>query len=225
MTQISAHMDHLASKAALKSSIAVGEPMGANKADKIDAMQAHQSQKTEKMDMHQNAQEMKQVRFEKADHHAMEVVKQTMKANHGAMTDKIQKHDAMAQYKGNAPSDTSAKSVVKEIMISIGQQLGAADANGGGAEALEAILNEARQGFESGMDDAKSQLMSMGMMSPEIKGDLQKVVNGVLSGLGKLEEKYSGDEASTDYTLPGGPVEDEYTLPVETADDTDQDLV
>lgn len=226
MTQISSPMDHHAARVALKSSSPLGGPNGGGKTDKIGDVLAHKSQKIEKMEGLQHSKEIKEVRFEKADRHAMNTLKETLQANHGAMLEKMQKHDAVTQYRSNAPSeDTSPRDIIKNVLVSVGQKLGAASASGEGVEALEGILSNALQGFESGMDEAKAQLKSLGIMNPEVKADLQKVMNGVMTGLGKLEDKYLGTEGTSDYTLPGGPSEEEYTLPVEIDEDPEQNLV
>ncbi|WP_097460312.1 DUF5610 domain-containing protein [Mangrovitalea sediminis] len=101
---------------------------------------------------------------------------------------------ATAPQSSEAPS---ADKTAKNILGFITQRLNQAAANGADQSQLDGLLNQARDGVQKGFQEARDQLKSLGLLSPELDKSIGKSLSSVTQGLDKLQQQVDGATASS----------------------------
>lgn len=100
-----------------------------------------------------------------------------------------------------APTDDSQNPYAKTILGFMAQQLARDVADGASAEALQNRLAAGLKGFESGFQQASSQLQAAGLLTDDIATAIGQTHSQVLEGINTLAKAYGlaplGDSAST----------------------------
>ena len=96
------------------------------------------------------------------------------------------------------PSGTSsADKAAKNILGFITQRLNQAAANGADQSQLDGLLKQARDGVQKGFQEARDQLKSLGLLSPELDKSVGKSLSSVTEGLDKLQQQVDGTAAGS----------------------------
>lgn len=119
---------------------------------------------------------------------ALQIVNKTLAAAY----EKISSRSQSASIGYQAFEPLTAEKVASNILGFIERRLQLDVADGATAEQLQARLEAGLAGFKKGFAEASEKLEALSLLSPEIKADIGKTYDLVLSGVDELRKKFIG---------------------------------
>lgn len=129
---------------------------------------------------------------------ALQIVNRTLAQAYEKMSAKVQA--ASEEYGAFEP--LTAEKVAGNILGFIERRLQMDAANGATQEELQARLEAGLSGFQKGFAEASEKLKALSLLSPEIKADIDKTYDLVISGIDDLRSKFI--QAATE-EIPAAP--------------------
>lgn len=87
----------------------------------------------------------------------------------------------------------SAERTAGNILGFIDAQLARDKADGATSEQLQSRLEAGLEGFKEGFEEARSQLDSMGLLTPQIAGEIGETYDRVMQGFDQMRQEYLGE--------------------------------
>ena len=94
------------------------------------------------------------------------------------------------------------EAVAKNVMSFVNSSLSAAKSRGANTEELQEMLGQARQGANSGIDEAIEELGEINVLDDELSEGIEKARDLINAGLDEVEEKLSNNNLSAPISAP-----------------------
>lgn len=98
----------------------------------------------------------------------------------------------------------SPDDVAKNVLGFVENRIKQESADGASQQRLDNLLSQARKGVEKGFGEAKEQIKQLGLMTDELKGEIDQSFDKINVGLDKLADKYTGGAEEKERTRSGG---------------------